>query len=81
MFVPEFISSYAESHPNHFIVAAEHTFDCNCMDCITFLYTTGEHLFDLQDPAYKMIQNWEVIGEVLSSTQIYVLRQLFDKYL
>lgn len=81
MSVPEFIFNYEKSHPNHYVVASNHLFECNCMDCITFLYTTGDHLFDHEDPLYEKLQSSLVSNDQLSFTQISLLRELFNTYL
>lgn len=80
--VPEFIESYATDNPNHFMTAANHLFDCDCMDCVTFLWTTGHSSFPTTDPNFKAISKSLVQqGRGLSHAQTTVLRALFDAYL
>lgn len=36
-----YIRRWDHAHPGSFMAAAEHTFDCICAACFTFLVTTG----------------------------------------
>lgn len=79
--VPEFIDAYSKAHPNHFKTAANHSFHCNCMDCVTFLWTTGHQNMRKKDPAYQSIIRSQVYLRKLSQAQILTLRDLFNSYL
>lgn len=80
--VPEFIESYAIDNPEHFMTAANHLFNCDCMDCVTFLWTTGHTNFPTTDPNFKAISKSLVpLGRGLSPAQTTVLRTLFNTYL
>lgn len=79
MTVKAIIKDYQRNRPRFFMVAAEHRFSCDCMDCVAFLFPSLDPSDMTPDDAklYELVAN----ANEITPEAITTLRKLFNEYL
>lgn len=73
----DYFRTYANRFPRHYVIAANHTFDCTCTDCLCFLTLTAPTDPDVDDAVLH--EEVDLLDGCISEAQKARLHSYFSK--
>lgn len=75
--VLDYLAGHAERFPRHFVIAADHTFDCTCTDCLCFLTLTRPS--DIEGEDAVLHEDVDLLDGCMSESQKARLHSYLSK--